>query len=190
MDDIESIAWECSKNDGTLIVDEAFGDYVDECFSAVNLLTQYENVAVTRTFSKGMGVAQVRIGYGILSAELGRLYDRVDVPSHPVSTIAASLAIETLRDGDFVGGNRSKISVQKKRLTKEVIRRGYSVAETCDSCPIFLLGHRDEGVDLGSELLKKGISTASGSNFDNLSPNYVRVNSPAHAEDLLSRVGS
>ena len=50
------------------MVDEAFGDYVPEDCSAVSLLNRYGNVIVTRTFSKGMGIADFRVGYGLCLA--------------------------------------------------------------------------------------------------------------------------
>ena len=187
LDDIEQIARQCAKNDSILVLDEAFGDYVDESLSAVNLFSNYQNLIVTRTFSKGMGIAQFRIGYAILPIELGQFYDRIDLP-FPISTFASSLAREALRDAAFVQGNRQKIKTEKVKLMGELIRRGYTVAETCDSCPVFVLGHKDRELDLQRALLKKRIRTVSGKDYDNLGGQYVRVTSPARADDFLLRL--
>ena len=50
-----------------LIVDEAYGDYMLIENSAIQLINTYPNVVVTRTFSKGFGMAGIRLGYLITS---------------------------------------------------------------------------------------------------------------------------
>jgi hypothetical protein len=74
------------------------------------------------------------------------------------------------------------------KLTGELARRGYTIAETCDSCPVFVLGHRDRELDLHEVLLKQRIRTVSGKDYDNLGQQYVRVSSPACADDFLRRL--
>ena len=187
LDEVDAIAAECARRGSVLVVDEAFGDYVPEDHSAVSLLNRYGNVVVTRTFSKGMGIADFRVGYGVMSAELGRYYDRVD-PPFQISSIAAFLAGEALDDPGFVAANRERIGLQKARLTCGLRERGYSVAETHDTCPLFLLGRDDERIDLRAELLEKRIRTIGGTDYENLGRNYVRVNTPVAAEEFLARL--
>jgi len=50
--DIEAIVRAAQEKDILVIVDEAYGDYISEDHSAVNLLDRYDNLTVTRTFSK------------------------------------------------------------------------------------------------------------------------------------------
>ena len=187
LDEVEAIASECARRGTVLVVDEAFGDYVPEEGSAVGLLNRYGNVIVTRTFSKGMGMADFRVGYGVMSGELGRYYDRVD-PPFQISSLAAFLAGEALHDHGFVEANRESIRVHKARLTSELRGRGYVVAETHDTCPLFLLGRDDENIDLQGQLLEKGIRTIAGTDYENLGSNYVRVNTPADVEEFLARL--
>ena len=185
--DIENIVSVAASQDIVVILDEAYGDYVAESGSAVNLLDRYPNLVVTRTFSKGMGIAQFRVGYGIMSTELARYYDRVDLPFQ-ISSIAAFLAGESLSDHGFVRRNRAQLAGENKALTEGLVERGYTVAETHETCPIFLLGHRDREIDLRERLLGRGIRTISGADFDNLGSQYVRVNTPASAEEFLARL--
>ena len=74
-----------------VIVDEAYGDYVHEKHSAVNLINRYDNLVVTRTFSKGFGIAKFRVGYGILPEVLSGYYDKIELP-FPVSALGAHMA--------------------------------------------------------------------------------------------------
>ncbi|MDR2629896.1 MAG: aminotransferase class I/II-fold pyridoxal phosphate-dependent enzyme, partial [Spirochaetaceae bacterium] len=63
--DIEKIAAKAASMNKILIVDEAYGDYMPLANSAINRIPKYPNIAVTRTFSKGFGMAGLRLGYVI-----------------------------------------------------------------------------------------------------------------------------
>ncbi|WP_380676831.1 histidinol-phosphate transaminase [Salinigranum sp. GCM10025319] len=62
-----------------VVVDEAYGEY-SERESAAALLDEYENLAVTRTFSKAYGLAGLRIGYALVPSEWADTYARVNTP--------------------------------------------------------------------------------------------------------------
>jgi histidinol-phosphate aminotransferase len=67
-------------DDHTLVVvDEAYGEYSTR-ESAATLLDEFENLAVTRTFSKAYGLAGLRIGYALVPAAWGDAYARVNTP--------------------------------------------------------------------------------------------------------------
>lgn len=168
-------------------LDEAYGDYVEERHSTVNLIDRYKNLAVTRTFTKGYGIGRFRVGYAILSTGLGNYYDRIDLPLS-VSTMGGSLAREALLDQDFILNLRPQVKAEKGKLTRELSQRGYLIGETHESCPLFILGHKDKSVDLKKGLLSKGILTTPGTDWENLGKNYVRVNTPSRAEDFLARL--
>ena len=104
--------------------------------------------------------------------------------------MGAALAIEALRDQDFFLNLRQKAKAERNRLIKELSRRGYLVGETCESCPIFIVGHKDEDVDLRGNFLSKGILTTSGNDFVNMSKNFVRINTPPAADNILARLES
>lgn len=187
LSDIETITREAARRDIVVIIDEAYGDYVEERCSAVNLFNRYKNLVVTRTFTKGYGVGRFRVGYGILPTELGDYYSRIELP-FSVSTMGASLAREAILDQDFILNTRQQVKAKKEKLTKELSQRGYLIGETCQSCPIFIVGHKDKDVDLKEELLSKGILTISGIDWENLDKNYARINTPPSAENFIARL--
>ena len=186
LSDIETIVKEAARKDIVVIIDEAYGDYVEEKYSAVNLINKYKNLVVTRTFTKGYGIGRFRVGYAILPTELGDYYNRIELP-FSVSTLGAALAREAILDQDFILSLRQQVKIEKEKLTQGLSQRGYLISETCPSCPIFIVGHKAESVDLKEELLSKGILTTSGTDWKNLGKNYVRVNTPPRAEDFLAR---
>ena len=144
---------------------------------------------MTRSFTKGYGIGRFKVGYAILSTKLGEYYDLIDLP-FSVSTMGAALAVEALRDQDFILSLRQKVKAEKNRLIKELSGRGYLVGETCESCPIFIVGHKDEDVDLRGNFLSKRILTTSGNDFVNMSKNLVRINTPPVADNILARLES
>ncbi|MBA7478549.1 Histidinol-phosphate aminotransferase [subsurface metagenome] len=187
LSDIETIVRETRKKDIVVIIDEAYADYIEEKHSAVNLINQYKNLVVTRTFTKGYGIGRFRVGYAMLSTELGDYYNRIELP-FSISTMGASLAREALLDQDFILNVRQQVKAEKEKLTTGLSERGYLIGETCESCPIFILGHKDKNFDLKDDFLSRGIYTLPGTEWENLGKNYVRVNTPPRAEDFLARL--
>jgi len=187
LSDIEAIVKEAAKKDILVISDEAYGDYVEEKYSAVNLINKYQNLIVTRTFTKGYGIGQDRVGYTILPTELAGYYDTIELP-FSVTVLGASLAREALLDQDFILNTRQQVKAEKEKLTRELSKRGYLISETYESCPIFITRHKDKDVDLQAEFMSKGILTVSGRTFVNLGKNYVRINTPPKAERFLARL--
>ncbi len=185
--EIEEIVKRAKRKDVAVVVDEAYGDYMEKKDSAIGLTDRYQNLVVVRSFSKGLGLGGMRVGYGILSSELNKYYDRINIPLS-VSSISTYLAQIVLADEDFIHGCWTMVKSEKSRLISRLREKGYSISETYDSCPIFLLSGADRSVDLRDELLKKGILTVSGGDYRDLESNYVRVNIPRSADEFLFRL--
>ena len=70
------------------IVDEAY--YPFHPVTAAGLVQEFDNLAVTRTFSKIGGLAGLRLGYFVAQPEIGRLVDRVR-GAHEVNGVAIQM---------------------------------------------------------------------------------------------------
>jgi len=182
---VEAVVREAREKDMAVIVDEAYGDYMEQRQSAVNLVREYNNLIVVRTFDKGFGLCSLRIGYGILPTELSDHFNKV-TPPFRATAIGSYLAMVALSDQDFVTHCRERVKVEKGKLLKGLREKGYLISETYECCPIFLAGHENKDVDLMRELISKGIVTVPGSDFEHLGRNYVRINCPAQAEGFLN----
>ncbi|NLI89268.1 MAG: histidinol-phosphate transaminase [Epulopiscium sp.] len=86
-----------------LVLDEAYYEYVDakDYPKSLELLEKHSNIIILRTFSKAYGLASLRVGYGIASAEIIELLNRVRNPFN-VNSLAQQAAIASLKDQDFV----------------------------------------------------------------------------------------
>lgn len=79
---------------GLVVIDEAYHEFAGR--SVVQLLKEYENLIVLRTFSKAMAVAALRIGYLLASPTLVREIGKAVLPYNVnvFSQIAAEVAME------------------------------------------------------------------------------------------------
>ncbi|GAA4089694.1 histidinol-phosphate transaminase [Zhongshania borealis] len=86
-----------------VVLDEAYIEFAaaDDFPDGLKFLQSYPNIIVTRTFSKAYGLAGLRIGYGISTAETADLLNRVRAPFN-VSVPALAAALAVLDDEDYL----------------------------------------------------------------------------------------
>lgn len=98
----EGLAADC-----LLVLDAAYGEFVDDpAFeSGMGLVDQYDNIIVTRTFSKIHGLAGLRLGWAYAREGIIDILNRVRGPFN-VSVPAVEAGIEAIGDTAFI--TRSK----------------------------------------------------------------------------------
>jgi len=101
--DIEEIL---KKANCYVLVDEAYIEYSKPGSSPVDLFKKYKNLIITRTFSKVYGLANLRIGYGIMSEDLVKDYEKTNLPF-----FTSSLAFKA-----------AKTAMEDQRYTKKVVK--------------------------------------------------------------------
>ncbi|MDT2045662.1 histidinol-phosphate transaminase [Priestia aryabhattai] len=144
IDEQTTVVWVCSPNNPTgtyvkqqdlmefikqvpkhtlIVMDEAYYEYAaqEEDFpQTVDLLDEYENLIVLRTFSKAYGLASLRIGYGIANEAL---LQRIEPAREPFNTsrMAQKAAVEALKDQEFIN--------ECKRKNEEGLQQYYAFCE-------------------------------------------------------------
>jgi len=86
-----------------VLLDEAYFEYVEQADypNGIDYLEKYPNLVVTRTFSKAYGLASLRVGYGISSAQLADVMNRVRPPFN-VDSFALAAAVASVKDENYV----------------------------------------------------------------------------------------
>lgn len=105
-----------------VVLDEAYNEYVDhpEFPRSLELLRQFSNLVVMRTFSKAYGLAALRVGYALSSAAIADLINRVRAPFNVTSAgLAAAEAV--LGDESYL---RESIRVNREGM--EQLQAGLS----------------------------------------------------------------
>ena len=96
-----------------VVIDEAYFEFAGH--TVADMVNDYENLMVARTFSKWAGLAGVRIGYAIVSPEVGSYLNQIKQP-YNVSVFAQIAALESLRDREYLMRNVQALVQERARL--------------------------------------------------------------------------
>lgn len=123
---------------GVLVIDEAYVDFIDPAlgYDAVPLITEFDNVLLLRTMSKGYSLAGLRFAYGIGSASLlaPMLYKTRD--SYNTDALSQVLATAALGARDEAAESWLKVRTERKLVAAQLDALGFS---TMNSQSNFLL---------------------------------------------------
>ncbi|MCJ1287920.1 histidinol-phosphate transaminase [Xylographa opegraphella] len=109
------------KWNGVVVVDEAYIDFAPEGSSLASWVTEWPNLIVLQTFSKGFGLAGIRLGTAFTSPEIAALLNNLKAP-YNISTISSALACQAMQPEslDVMRSNRSRIVKQRERMLAEL----------------------------------------------------------------------
>ncbi len=155
-----------------VVVDEAYSEYVIDGSipNSVEWLSDFENLIVTRTFSKAYGLASLRIGYSISSEIICGLLNRVRQPFN-VNSFALAAAIAVLDDEQYL---QQSISVNQQGMQQLI--------ESCKQLDLSFIASVGNflSIDMGvnaqpiyQKLLHKGVIVRPLANYK--MPNHLRV---------------
>ena len=108
-------------------IDEAYREFLDPGFGdpVVDLLPDFPNVVVTRTFSKAHGLAGLRVGYGIGHADVIATVDKTMLP-FTVNALAQAAALAALELDGEIGQRVSAILAERARVEVELAADGWT----------------------------------------------------------------
>ncbi len=113
-------------DENTLVVsDEAYCEFVDDPAypQTIPYLKDHSNLVITRTFSKVMGLAGLRIGYAIAHPEIIKILRKVTDP-FPVNRIAQAGAIAGLDDLEFQRCSVQIVQQGRRQLFEGLLKMG------------------------------------------------------------------
>ncbi|MCL6263066.1 histidinol-phosphate transaminase [Craterilacuibacter sp. RT1T] len=86
-----------------VVLDEAYTEYLAPELRAdvIGFLARFPNLLVSRTFSKAYGLAGLRVGFALASADIVAMINRVRQPFN-VNSLAQAAAVAALDDADFL----------------------------------------------------------------------------------------
>src|SRR5882757_6232053 len=151
----------------TVILDEAYVEFQtnDDPDSSLDLLKDFPNLVVLRTFSKIYGLAGLRVGYAIGSSNFRAAVDAVRQP-FSVNALAQAAGAEAV--------------VERIRMQEGVRELGLWVSESQANFSWIDLGSKDEGEVLAG-LSAVDIAVRAGAPLGD--PGHIRVSYGTEAED-------
>lgn len=141
-----------------VVLDEAYTEYVEagRFDQPHELLAQFPNLIITRTFSKAWGLAGLRVGYGMSSPEIADLLNRVRQPFN-VNSVALAAAEAALSDNDHI--------LQSRALNDAGLQQWQAACHEMKLQYLPSLGNfiainmQRDGQQLFDSLLRKGVIT-------------------------------
>jgi histidinol-phosphate aminotransferase len=173
-----------------VVLDEAYIEFArdPECIRGTDFLDAGRPVIFLRTFSKAYGLAGLRVGYGVLPADLAELLHRIRMPFN-VNSLAQAGALAALEDRAFLEKTVDLVHRELDGLYDALAQMGVSYHPT--EANFFLIDVKKSADAVFEALLRKGVIVRSMTAYG--FPTCIRVNIGAPEEnqrllDALSQV--
>jgi histidinol-phosphate aminotransferase len=138
-----------------VVLDEAYNEYLPpaERVDTADWLKDFPNLVVTRTFSKIYGLAGLRVGYALASAEIADLMNRVRQPFN-VNNLAIAAAVAALDDHLFVADSYELNRRGMAQIVAGLKRLGLEHIPSHGNFVTFKAG---DGAAVNQKLLQQGV---------------------------------
>ena len=172
-----------SRNPDILIViDEAYFEYSE--VTNKDLINEYDNIFIIRTMSKVLGLAGMRIGYGLACDEIIEYMHRIK-PVFSLTRFSFVAALNTFRDKTYIEESIKKGIESRQYLYDEVSKiDGLYVFPSKSN--FMLIRVKDTGFtasELALELMKRGIIVRDCTSFKGLDEYWIRISICTLEED-------
>ena len=157
--------------DVLVVLDEAYNEYLDapDRADSTGWVKRYPNLVVSRTFSKAHGLAALRVGYGIMDAEVADLMNRVRQPFN-VNALAQAAAIAALADIAYVEESRTLNREGMRRIEAGLAEMSLRYLTSHGNFVLFEVG---DAMRINQALLRQGVIVRPVGNYD--LPTWLRV---------------
>jgi histidinol-phosphate aminotransferase len=168
-----------------VLVDEAYFDFSGE--TVLGWIRKYENLVVTRTFSKAFGLASLRLGCMFAQARLAEHLQRAQNP-FAVNSLAIAGACEAIRHGDYVRRYADEVRANRAEFCRRLDALGVPYVPSAANFVLTRLGERAS--EIAAQLRAQGILVRDWS-YDPHLKGYVRftIGSAAQTRRLMRALG-
>lgn len=173
----ESSILELVETFNAVLIDEALGDGIE---SSASLTKEHENLLVARSFSKSYALASLRIGYLIAHPRTAAMIRRLASPFE-VSSIAAQLALEALRDTEHLHRMIAFVESERTRVFRALDRLGIEHSDSSIGV-FFVNAHPMSEQELIGALANRGVKVTGAAIFNCDAPG-IRVALATAAEN-------
>src|SRR5690349_5804023 len=173
----------------TVILDEAYVEFQthDDPDASLDLLVDFPNLVVLRTFSKCYGLAGLRVGYAIGSAGFRAAVDAVRQP-FSVNALAQAAGAEAILHQDDVL-RRGESTIAERLCVEEGLRDlGLGTSDTHANFSWIDLGDADEG-DVVAALAERSIAVRPGTPLGAAGHIRVSYGTPDENKRFLAALG-
>lgn len=162
------------RDDILLVVDSAYAEYVNrnDYTAGIELVDRYDNVVMTRTFSKIFGLAALRLGWAYCPAPVADVLNRIRGPFN-VNAPAQAAGIAALADTAHFEASRAHNDRWLPWLTTTVGALGLTVHPSVANFVLVQFKDARAATEAYEFLLQNGVITRSMRSYD--LPDCLRV---------------
>ena len=154
LEDVERIV--ASNPDNLVIMDEAYIAFGGK--SCMELVKKYDNLLVTRTFSKSHSLAGLRVGFGIGSKEIIDDLNKLKYSFNPynLNTLSIKAAAAAIADNGYYNANIAKIIENREKTTAQLKELGFTCTDS--KANFIFASHKNiPASEIAAELRKRKI---------------------------------
>jgi histidinol-phosphate aminotransferase len=169
-------------SDIIVVLDEAYYEYcsaLKDYPDSLVLQKKYQNLVITRTFSKAYGLAGLRVGYAIGHESIIDLLNRVRAPFN-VNSLALKAAEVALSDSDFIQESIAVNNLGLSQLKEGFVELGVSYIESVANFITIKVDHTEK---VYQYLLRQGVIVRPLGVYG--MPNHLRVSVGLENENKL-----
>lgn len=165
-----------------VVVDEAYHEFVEDAGyqSALNWISEFPNLIVTRTFSKAYGLAGLRVGYGVSHPVVTNILNRVRQPFN-ANSIALAAAQAALSDEDFLSESVKVNKEGMRQLTEAFTKMSLEYIPSAGN--FVCVDIKADGKIVYEALLRKGVIVRPVGPYQ--MPNHIRVSVGSSSENAI-----
>jgi histidinol-phosphate aminotransferase len=173
----------------TIALDEAYVEFQtdDDPDATVDLLTEFPNLVLLRTFSKVHGLAGLRVGFAIGSTKFRAAVDAVRQP-FSVNALAQAAAAEAVLHEDDVVRRVEQTVAERTRVEQGLRELGLATAETQTNFSWIDLGEAEER-EVVAGLAERSIAVRPGTPLGDSGHIRVSYGTPAENDRFLAAIG-
>ncbi len=138
---------------GILVIDEAYAEFSDSD-SALDLVGELDHLIVVRTLSKAFGLAGLRLGYAVASADVVDALRIVRLPYH-LSTTTQEAAIAALGFVDQLLAPVTEVMSEREKLMNWLCERNIPYAQS--QANFVLIGPLVDSTKIFTKLRDRGV---------------------------------
>ena len=173
--------------DSLVLIDEAYVDFGGD--SCLPLIEKYDNLLVTRTFSKSRCLAGGRLGYAFGNADIIADLEKIKYSTNPynINRLTLMLGEATVEADQYYQEKCAAIRETRAWTAKQLETLGFTVLPS-DTNFLFAKSDRISGGELYLALKKKGILVRHFTNPRICEFNRITIGTPEQMEVFLSKV--
>jgi len=176
------VDWFVSEVNGRAIIvlDEAYQHFVDhpDICNGVDYVKDGKFVVVLRTFSKVVGLAGIRCGYGVMDPKLAKILESLRI-KFSVNSLAQAAVLAALKDKQHIENSRKLVLEGRQFFYENLKSMGLKYNETQGNFIWVDFGY--DAKEINNLLLKEGVIVRPGWVFG--APTCARVSIGTHHQN-------